>query len=680
MKIAILKARVVRAAAACTMFAVSGALICRTIPAAPGEQPPAAPLAPAPIRLGDQQSDKKVADKKPRGHDRVAGRPFEGFMFFEILAGAEREPVFIDLDTHRWMTPPPDLLAAENKGKPVDQWVFPKPLQQWIQRSGIDLAVQTDGRSLTVMGFDVRTGDSFPANDHKSEISIAESVAPAPPERSKWITLNLRIVRETIFRRTPFVTREGGLGTFRFHVSGQLGPNTIHLDSELARGPEVPKLTGQPVFNVYEPPILGPLGSNLLVDVDDHKLRLRVPGGSTQIELATDQVIVREVSHPELRAARLKAGSFEIDAAEGRVAVRARKAPTLRRLGDRVKIAYDKPRVHGRYERNPDERVAVTDQLVLSMPEGTVHQEDALDWETVKPSPEVLKKQADERRKRDEAGNALYSELATKHGYSLAPGQLIKHIPRPFAEARDEYWRVTRPDQFYYLAPDEGRGPGAELYRWDGKVLHEGPCAYPDHFLLLGLCQAVRGLKPQQISGPKNLLITPLPGDWIVPDRPLTDEVFVAQLEPILRNELKLPIHLEFRDQPREVYVARGTWHLTPLADTRVRTGGVQVYGKEMNFGRFSSGGGRGDFTKFLRGVGDWIDAPIISDVAEPPQQVSWRLHGPAFKLGRQTTDAEKREARDPALVLHNVEVQTGLKFSKERRSIRLLFVEEKPL
>jgi hypothetical protein len=639
---------------------------------------PAASSAPTPT-AADKKSDKEVPrDKKAPAANR-RDPPFQRLGFF--ITGADREPVFLDLDTHRWMTPPPDLLLPANKGKPIDQWVFPQPLQQWIHRNGIDLALQTDGHSLTVLGFDVHGGESFPANDHKNEAAIAQSVARAPADPAHWITLDLHLVWNTLSRTTRFVTREGGFGSFRLHVSGVLGPNTIHVDYDLSRGPEVAKLTGQPVINVHEPPIPGRLAGNPLVDVKDNKLRLRMLGGLTQIELAADQVIVREASHPELRATRLIVGDFEIDAAAGTLVVRGSKKATLRRVGDRVEISFDKV-IPGRYQRNPDKRVAQAEQLTL-MPGLTILEENKLDWATVKPSPELLKKQADERQKRYAAGEALYAELAAKHGYRLAPGQYIKRIPPPFAEPRDEYWRVTRPDQFFYLSSTGGAGPTAIGYLWDGKTLHEGPVGFLGAWRVIDVCHVLHQLKPQQISGPKNLLVTPLPGDWVYREG-MTAEILVAQLEPILRQELKLPIHLEFGEKTQEVYVARGTWHMTPLSDTRVRSGGVQIYGKVLNFspiGGSSGGGGGGGLTELLDAVGEWIDARIVRDnVANPPQRVTWDYHLAPHPVGRDSTADERRAARDPALVLHNIEVQTGLTFTKETRPVKLLFVENKPL
>ena len=236
------------------------------------------------------------------------------------------------------MTPPSDLLVPADKGKPIDQWVFPESLRQWIQTQRHRSRPANRWTQPHSPWFRPAAGDLFPANDHKDEAPIA----PAPLDSSKWITLKRRLAWNTLSARTRFVTREGGFGSFRFHVSGMLGPNTIQVDYDLSRVPEVAKLTGQPISNVYEPPILGRLAENLLVDVNDNKLRLRTPAGSSQIELASDQVIVREASQPELRATRLHASNFEIDAGAGEVVIRGRQRVTLRRVADRVEIAIEK--------------------------------------------------------------------------------------------------------------------------------------------------------------------------------------------------------------------------------------------------------------------------------------------------------------------------------------------------
>jgi hypothetical protein len=52
---------------------------------------------------------------------------------------------------------------------------------------------------------------------------------------------------------------------------------------------------------------------------------------------------------------------------------------------------------------------------------------------------------------------------------------------------------------------------------------------------------------------------------------------------------------------------------------------------------------------------------------------MSWRLHERS-----PSTEETRREDHDPVAVLRNISAQTNLQFSKERRTVRLLFVEKR--
>ncbi|HET6323580.1 MAG TPA: hypothetical protein VFG04_02675 [Planctomycetaceae bacterium] len=311
-------------------------------------------------------------------------RPFDDVRSQRMITGAQQEPVFIDIDTGRWMTLPASLLAQENKGQSIEHWSFSEPLKHWIQHSGIDLGMQTDGNNVSVVGFDLRVGDQL-TEPPRSEAEVAQKVSNVRLAGAEWITLRRSevpvhvgqvgrgqpIVKAAIRYGTPFVTREGGLGTFNFHLTDLWGVNSIQFDYQLTRRPHVPQLTGQQVFAVYEPQILSSMATFLIADVSDHKLCLRTPGSSNQIEISADEVVVRESGHPELRAARLHTGTLGIDAPTGSVTVNGRgKSATLRRVGDHVQVEFKK-------------RVAESDEIILWMPELEIH-DRRLKWEPVK--------------------------------------------------------------------------------------------------------------------------------------------------------------------------------------------------------------------------------------------------------------------------------------------------------
>ena len=74
----------------------------------------------------------------------------------------------------------------------------------------------------------------------------------------------------------------------------------------------------------------------------------------------------------------------------------------------------------------------------------------------------------------------------------------------------------------------------------------------------------------------------------------------------------------------------------------------------------------------FLRLVSDWIKRPVVNEVEAPPQgQVSWSVNE-----HRPLTEQSRHEDQDEALVLQHLQEQTGLTFTRERKPIRVLFIE----
>jgi hypothetical protein len=640
------------------------------------------PIGGARIRAQQNQApdQKKPDQKKPASRSSEAvprgERPapaVKSRFFIRQLPGAQEEPVFFDVETERSFTLPPDLVLKENGGKAIEQWVLTDALKAWARSQGIDFAVQTDGRThVAVIGFDVRTGGAFPQGDRRRRLGpevILKAIEPPILDAAKWnFTKNLADV-------IPFVTREGDVGTFSVGVNPFLWPGSVEFRCELARGADVAQLVGQPVFPVFEPAILDSIHGVLVADVIDQKLRLRLADAPHEILVGGGQVVVRDPSGIEIRAARLGTASLEVDGTKDRVTFGRRgrlgSRAVLRRVGKRVQI-------------EKDARIAETDRLSLRLPQLKLLDEESLSW---KPDPaqppdrEDKQTRSEVRRKNRAAGAGFLAKMA-EQGYGLRPGQSVRHIALPFPSARAEYWGAAHPTQYYPMGPVPG-GPPAATYRFDGKEFREW-FVTGGSFHVTGLLDALQGIKSQDLSGPPDLLATPLPGDWVV--RPGTsDAQLVQELETILRGEFKLPIHLEFRDAKRDVYVASGRFHFTPLprqpgagqagaADENDVS--VQIFGKRFYPGPRSAGGGFGDCNEFLKWAGRWIDAPIVNEVTEPPQRLTWRLHG---QLGHSSfVPSTKNEDHDPALVLANIERQTGLHFAKESRPVKTLFVERK--
>jgi hypothetical protein len=94
----------------------------------------------------------------------------------------------------------------------------------------------------------------------------------------------------------------------------------------------------------------------------------------------------------------------------------------------------------------------------------------------------------------------------------------------------------------------------------------------------------------------------------------------------------------------------------------------IEIYAKQI----VPAGGGTGRFSMFLKWVGEWIGRPVVSDVEAPPKEpITW-----TYNRRSPFTEQMRREDHDEALVLQHLHEQTGLTFTRERRPIRILFIE----
>ncbi len=148
------------------------------------------------------------------------------------------------------------------------------------------------------------------------------------------------------------------------------------------------------------------------------------------------------------------------------------------------------------------------------------------------------------------------------------------------------------------------------------------------------------GLKGTQIDGPRDLLDKYLPGDWVVRTG-ANDAEILRRLSAILRDELSLPVKMDFREVQRPVYVVSGEYKLTPPGRvTRVlqkqswptkpsRRDAIEIFGKELT-PNSGARGGMGNFSEMLNWVSDWIGSPIASEVKHPPTRElrAGRLNG----------------------------------------------------
>jgi RNA polymerase sigma factor (sigma-70 family) len=276
---------------------------------------------------------------------------FDGFVFERLVSGAVERPLFIDLDTGRFMRAPFDLERID-RSRPlsVSNLKFTLRVWHWIRAQGIDAAVQTDGRTIELVGLDLRIGAlSAPAAQREDPTPadiLAEVDHLADPTQAGDVTPVQVFDKATFWSSVlPFVTREASIGELRLSFSDPMlrGPNVIRLNYRLVRGFRPDGHDQQPHRPVAEPAILrAELAGFLIVEARSGTLCLRLPGTLDRIEVARHRVTVLEGANTLLEASRLATGALDIDAQNDRVVLYGRGGEaTFTRTGDKVRVTMD---------------------------------------------------------------------------------------------------------------------------------------------------------------------------------------------------------------------------------------------------------------------------------------------------------------------------------------------------
>ena len=295
----------------------------------------------------------------------VGSLSFDGIVFERVLSHGTHRPLFVDLDSGRFMTPPSGLFDAGNRQDfSLAYLTFTAKLKAWIRQQGIDAAVQTDGSSVTIVGIELRVGEMLAPSDGGSELTPRKVVQLVEESGGgKWITCRHTFSDDTYGSVLPFITREGAVGSLYIQGLTDLrGPNSITLRYQIVRPFSAKSQTQQSP----EPAILGDFAGFLVVDAKGGDLQLRLPGGRGTITLKEGTLVVSSAAHRDLLAARVNTGRLDIDAVNRRVLVfgRGRQA-TLRPVGDKVRVEME-------------DRVADDTKITLLMPELKIYQ--SLDW------------------------------------------------------------------------------------------------------------------------------------------------------------------------------------------------------------------------------------------------------------------------------------------------------------
>ena len=253
------------------------------------------------------------------------------------------------------------------------------------------------------------------------------------------------------------------------------------------------------------------------------------------------------------------------------------------------------------------------------------------------------------------AGAPATAPAAGASDYDLAPGEVLKRVPKPDRAARERIWPFLRGNQPTSMIVEFAVKPELARQTWGGGQA------------LDGMLNGIAGLSSFDFSAPRDLLRVELPGDWVV-RRGASTEERMAALETLLQAQGKR-IHFEKRRVPREIVFARGTFHLEPLADGKWSQG-VNIYGDKL--GPTRRGGASGDVSAFLKDLGDQLNRRVINQADPSREPFHWTYHE-SGDLRYLAAGADFQRRLDQALA--NVSRQTGLTFQKTTADEDVWFV-----
>ena len=263
--------------------------------------------------------------------------------------------------------------------------------------------------------------------------------------------------------------------------------------------------------------------------------------------------------------------------------------------------------------------------------------------------------------------------------YQLQPGENLRRVAPPFPVGRLDLYRKDHARQ----AESAPSGPTTMVLTWKDGELNSGPMLFDDRKtgctaanVLTHVCK----VSPQFLRGEDQLLRRKITGDFVVRSD-ASQESVIADFEKILSGAWNAKIALTFKETEEDVYVARGVFELSKLAQERglviiegANQGGPDTI-EEVIKRRATAM--RPPFAYFVESsVAEAIGLPVINEVENPPDvRVYYNFISYKFPEGvsRFKTQPSGSFIVPPESILKSVSDQTGLTFTQEKRMVKTL-------
>jgi hypothetical protein len=298
-----------------------------------------------------------------RQHDRTLPAKFDKELSSRILPVGKEEPLFVDFDTGHFLSPPFALEPVDRDRPPaLSNLAFPDRLKDWVRRHGIDAVVQTDGRTITLLGLEMKDGQPVPNPNTWPRLTPADALGqldrfpdrPRRPDDGEWARFVREFQPEDPPVVLPFLTREGSLGLLglRLDRAEPKDAGGIRLTFQVGRGlvPRAEDLaTGRPVRRPPAQALLDDRDGPVHLQTWKGGIVLTRPGSPEWIEIDRGKVVVKvnragisgpaDAAETVIEAARLVTDVMDLDGRHLRVTlIGSSRGMVCRRVRDRLEI------------------------------------------------------------------------------------------------------------------------------------------------------------------------------------------------------------------------------------------------------------------------------------------------------------------------------------------------------
>jgi hypothetical protein len=287
---------------------------------------------------------------------------------------------------------------------------------------------------------------------------------------------------------------------------------------------------------------------------------------------------------------------------------------------------------------------------------------------------------SDEQAARLEERAQLLKSLADDHGYKLAENELLKYIADIDFEKRTRLSGVIKrslgwPEQ---SLKQETLEPVVFLFEQNssGDIRWIGD--YNGVITLAQVLEYVLNLKRHQIEVDPALLMTYMPGDWVLSwsnmeatHKPTDAEI--AAFEKFLNEEFDLDVEVGWKTVERPVLVASGEYSHKPSGKAMEPEIAKTVDGTfEFSGHRNEIVGTIGNYESLLQALGELLMLPIVDESTVRPtkRQLIWEF------TGNEITGDDRLPPAEEARLIESLHKQLGYDFKIEPRKVKMLSIE----